>query len=171
MNSLRAPCHQNCTSLLQQTPLAPNFWTDKIQNCLHVLQRNHRFRSLLSFWAATPLQSFPLSPLFIRHTQAQNPTLQLQNPWLSHFLTLWPPHLEQSPPRPQALCYSLFLEKPTQDISLLKIFQLNHIVLHSYQSVQCVCVCVHACVHVCMCIFCIIMLEYLSIYIHINFLG
>ena len=34
-------------------------------------------------------------------------TLQLQNPWLLHFLTLWPPHLEQSPPRQQALCYSL----------------------------------------------------------------
>ena len=27
-------------------------------------------------------------------------------------------------------------------ISLLKIFQLSHIVLCSYQSVQCVCVCV-----------------------------
>ena len=51
----------------------------KIQNCLHVLQCNHRFRSLLSSWAATPLQSFPLSPLFIRHRHAQNPTqLHLQ---------------------------------------------------------------------------------------------
>ena len=86
-----------------------NNWMHKIQNCLHVLQHNHRFRSLLSFWAATPLQSFPLTPLFVRHTHAQNPTLQPQNPWLSHFLTLWPPHLEQSPPRHQALCYSLFL--------------------------------------------------------------
>ena len=143
------------------TPLAPSFWTDKIQNCLHVLQRNHRFHSLLSFWAATPLQSFPLSPLFVTHTHAQNPTLQLQNPWLSHFLILWPPHLEQSPPRHQALCYSLFLQKSTQDISLLKIFQLNHTVLHSHQSVQCVCV--RACVCVCVCIFCIIMLEHLSI--------
>ena len=81
------------------TPLAPNFWTNKIRNCLHVLQRNHRFRSLLSFWPATPLQSFPLSPLFVRRTHTQNPTLQPQNPWLSHFLTFWPPHLEQSPPR------------------------------------------------------------------------
>ena len=83
-------------------------------------------------------------------THAQNPTLQPQNPWLSHFLTLWPPHLEQSPPRHQALCYSLFLQKPSRDISLLRIFQLNHIALHSYQSVQYVCVCV------CVCIFCII---------------
>ena len=29
---------------------------------------------------------------------------------------LCPPHLEQSPPRHQALCYSLFLQKQTQDI-------------------------------------------------------
>ena len=94
--------------------------------------------------------------LGVRHKHAQNPMLQPQNPWLLLFLTLWPPHLEQSPPRHQALCYSLFLQKSAQDISLLRIFQLNHIVLHSHQSVQCVCVCV--------CIFCIIMLEHLSIY-------
>ena len=68
----------------------------------HVLQRNHRFRSLLSFWATTPLRSFPFSPLFVRHTHAQTPTIQPQNPWLSHFLTPWPPHLEQYPPRHQA---------------------------------------------------------------------
>ena len=83
------------------------------------------------------------------------------------FLTLWPPHLEQTPPKLQALCYSLFLQKSTQDISLLRIFQLNHIVLHSYQSVQCLCVCVR----VCMCIFCIIMLEHLSIFLYIFFFG
>ena len=60
------------------------------------------------------------------------------------------PHLEQSPPRHHTLCYSLFLQKPTQDISLLRIFQWSHIVLHSYQYVQCVCVCVCACVRGCM---------------------
>ena len=64
----------------------------------------------------------------------------------SHSLTLWPPHLVQSPQRHQALCYSLFLQKPTQDISLLRIFQLSNIVLHPYQPVQCVCVCVCVCV-------------------------
>ena len=78
-------------------------------------------------------------------THAQTPTLQPQNAQLLHFFTLWPPHLEQSPPRHQALCYSLFLQKQTQDISLLKIFQLSNIV-------QCVCVC----------IFCIVMLETMS---------
>ena len=33
------------------TPLVPNFWMNKIQNCLHVLQYNQRFIPLLSFWA------------------------------------------------------------------------------------------------------------------------
>ena len=77
--------------------------------------------------------------------------LQLQNPWLSHFFTLWPPHLEQSPPRHQALCYSLFLQKQTQDI-FLRIFQLSNITPISL----CVCACMRVC------IFCIVTLETLS---------
>ena len=57
------------------------------------------------------------------------------------------PHIWNNLPH-QALCYSLFLQKPTQDISLLRIFQLSHIVLDSYQFVQFVqCVCVCVCVH------------------------
>ena len=42
-----------------------------------------------------------------------------------------------------------FLQRQTQDISLLRIFQLSNIVHHPYQSVQCVCVCMcaHVCVH------------------------
>ena len=136
------------------TLLAPSLWTNKIQNCLHVLQRNHRFRPLLSFWATMPLQSFPLSPLFVRHTHAQTPTLQPQNAWLSHFLTLWPPHLEQSSPIHQAFCYSLFLQKQTQDISLLGICQLSNIVLHPYQSIQCACVHTCVCARACVCASC-----------------
>ena len=54
---------------------------------------------------------------------------------LSHFFILWPPQLEKFPPKHQALCYSLFLQKQTQDISLLRIFQLSNIVHHPYQSV------------------------------------
>ena len=80
------------------TPLAPNFWTNKIRTCLHVLQRNHRFRSLLSFWTATPLQSFPLSPLFVRHACSKSGASTAK----PMAFTLWPPHLEQSPLRHQA---------------------------------------------------------------------
>ena len=145
----RAPCHQNCTPLLQQLHWLPISEQIKYKTAC-MLQHNQRFHSLLSFCAATPLQSFLLSLLFVRHTHAQNPMLQPQNPWLSHFLTLWPPHLEQSPPRHSATLSSF----KSQLISLLRIFQLNHIVLHSYQSVQCVCVCacVRACVRACVCV-------------------
>ena len=91
--------------------------------------------------------------------------------WILHYFirVFWVfPHLEQSPPRHQALCYSLFLQKPTQDISLLRIFQLSHIVLHSYQSVQCECVC--ACVRACVWVIYIVMLEPLSIFLYFFFL-
>ena len=57
---LRAPRHQNCTPLLQQLHML---------TAVHLLQLNHRFRHLLFFWATTPLQSFPLSQLFVKHTR------------------------------------------------------------------------------------------------------
>ena len=117
LNIFRAPRHQNCTPLLQQLHWLPISERIKYKTACMCYNAITGFHSLLSFWAATPLQSFPLSPLFVRHTHAQNPTLQPQNPWLSHFLTLWSPHLEQSSSRHQALCYSLFVQKPTQDIS------------------------------------------------------
>ena len=44
------------------------------------------------------------------------------------------------PSKANSRCYSLFLQKQTQDIDLLRIFQLSNIVHHPYQSVQCVCV-------------------------------
>ena len=98
---LRAPRHQNCTSLLQHLHWFPVSERIKYETaCMCYNTGNHRFRSLFFFFlVATPLQSFPLSPLFVRHTHAQTPALQPQNPWLSHFLTLWSPHLEQSPPK------------------------------------------------------------------------
>ena len=62
-------------------------------------------------------------------------------------------------------------------LNILRIFQLSNIVLHPYQSVQCVCVCVCVrvcvcvcvcvceCMHVCVrvCIFCIVTLKPLLI--------
>ena len=144
------------------TPLAPNFWTNKIQNCLHVLKCNHKFHSLLSFWATTPLQSSLLSLLFVRHMHLK---LQHFNCKTHGFLKLLQPqHLEWFSPRHQVLLYSLFLQRQTQDIPLLRIFQLSNIVLHPYQSVQCVCTCAHACVcwFVCTCTFCIVVLKPLS---------
>ena len=73
-----------------------------------------------------PLQSFLLSPLFVRHMHAQTPMLQPQNLWLLHFLTLWPPHLEQSPPRRQALCYSASSKANARHFSSLNISAKHH---------------------------------------------
>ena len=109
---LRAPRHINCTPLLQQLHWLPV--SERIKYKTACMCYNAITGSAPSYLSELlRLQSFPLSPLFITqsHTHAQNPMLQPLNPWLSHFLTLWPPHLEQSPPRHQALCYSLFLQK------------------------------------------------------------
>ena len=81
------------------TPLAHRFWMNLIQNWLHVLQRNHRFCPVLSFWATTQLQ--PLCRSLRSSSDTRMLKLQEFNhkpPWLSHFLTLPSPHLEQSPP-------------------------------------------------------------------------
>ena len=107
---LRAPRHQNCTPLLQQLHWLPV--SERIKYKTACMCYNAITGSAPSYLSELlPLQSFPLSPLFVRHRHAQPPKLQPQNPWLSHFFTLWPPHLQQSPPRHQALCYSLFLQK------------------------------------------------------------
>ena len=112
-------------------------------------------RSLLSFWAATPLQSFPLSPLFVRHTHAQHPTLQPQNPSLSHFLTLWPPHLEQSPPKTSGtLLLSLPSKVSSWHFSSQNISVKPHCPALPSVCTVCVCVCVCVCVRerVCVCV-------------------
>ena len=77
------------------------------------------------------LQPFPLSRSL---SDTCVPELQ-RNSWLfSHF----GPHSR----RHQALCYSLLLQKHTQDVSLLQIFQLTSTGIHPGLSLQCVCVCV-----------------------------
>ena len=125
---------------------------NKIQNCLNYVTTQSQVSLPLIFLnyctiTVLPYVSFP-------HTHTCLPKLQPQNPWLLHCLIFWSPHLEQSPPRRQALYYSLFLQKQTQDISLLQIFQLSNTVLYPYTSAQCVCVCVRVrvCVCVCMCV-------------------
>ena len=155
---LRAPRHQNCTPLLQQLHWLPI--SERIKYKTACMCYNAITGSAPSYFSELLHLYSPSRSSSDTRMLNWNPTLQPQNPWLSHFLTLWSPHLEQSPPRHQTLCYSFFLPKSTQDISLLRIFQLNHIVLHSHQSVQCVCVCVcaracarvRACGCVCACV-------------------
>ena len=140
----RAPCHQNCTPLQQQLHWLPisewikyktactcynaitSFTPSYLSELLHLYSPSHSLRSSSD-------------------THAQIPTLQLQNPWLSHFFTLWPPHLEQSPPKLQALYYSLFLQKQTEDISQ-NISAKQHCPSPLSVCTVCVC-CVCVCVH------------------------
>ena len=106
------------------------------------------------------LQLYSPSRSLVRHTHTQTPTLQPQNSLLSLFLLFRSSHLEQPPPRRRTLYCSPFLQKQTQDISLLYAFQLSIIVLRPnslYSVCVCtlVCVCVHACgvsMFVCVCV-------------------
>ena len=137
---LRASRHQNCTPLLKQLhwlPISERIKCKTVCMCYNTITDStpSDLSELLHLYS--PSRSLRSSS----DTHAETPKLQPQDSWLSLILTLRPPHLEQSPPRHQALCYSLFLQKQTQDISLLRIVQLSNIVLHPYQSVHCVCVC------------------------------
>ena len=122
------------------TPLAPNFWTNKIQLVLACVTTQSQVPLPLIIVFLTELlhlysPSRSLRSGFVRHTHAQTPTLQPQNPWLSHFLTLWPPYLEHS------------LRQDIRHSDTLSSFK-SHIVFHSYQSAQSVCVSVCVvCVH------------------------
>ena len=55
--------------------------------------------------------------------------------------------------------FILMLQRQTQDISLLRIFQLINIALHPYHCISLYSVCVCVCVCVCVYIFHIVMLE------------
>ena len=111
-----------------------------------------RYNSITGFAPSYPSQQLHLySPFRSLRSLSDSHVLKLQR--VSHkthgfhtFSHFWPPHLEQYPPRHQALCYSLFLQKQMQDISLLRIFQLSNIVHHPYET-HSVCVCVCVCVH------------------------
>ena len=136
---LRAPGHQNCTPLLQELywlPISERIKYKTACMCYSAIigSAPSYFSELLHLY----------SPSRSLHSSSDTHMLKIQHfnhkthgfRTFSHF----GPHIWNNLPQ-EALCYSLFLQKPTQDISLLRIFQF--IVLHSYQSVQCVCVYVY----------------------------
>ena len=144
---LRAPRHQNCTPLLHSNSTGSEF-----QNELKHKTARMCYNAVT---CSAPLPSTVLyNPSCSSHSLSDARMLNSNfNPWLSRFVTLWSPHLEQSPPKHQELCYSLFLQHQTQDISL-RIFKLSNTVLHHHLSVQyvCACMCVYVCVHACVCV-------------------
>ena len=137
---LRASHHQNCTPLLQQLHwLLISEWINYKTAC--TLQCNHRFCPLLSFWATAPLQSFPLSPLFIRHTHAQTPTLQPMAFALFH--TSVPTSGTISPKTSGTLLISL----PSKANSRRFSYQNISVKQHCRPPPSVCTVCVYMCVH------------------------
>ena len=90
--------HGTLSSPLYPSPakaaLASHFRVHKIQSCMHVLPCYKWFWSYLPLWTPTYLHSILHALLSFRLPHAQNPTIQTQDSWLSHFLLLWTPHLE-----------------------------------------------------------------------------
>ena len=109
---LRAPRYQNCTPLLQQLhwlPISEQIKYNTTCMCYNTITGSapSYLSELLHLYS--PSRSL-CSSSDTRMLKIQR--FNRKNPWLrifSHFQ--WPPHLEQSPPRHQALCYSLFLQK------------------------------------------------------------
>ena len=96
-------------------------------------KRNHRFRSALIFSELLHLYS----PSCSLRSSSDICILKLQRftTAKSSFRTFsnFSPHIWNSLSSRHQTC-SLFLQKQTQDISLLRIFQLSNIVLYPYQS-------------------------------------
>ena len=86
---LRAPRHQNCTPLLQQLHWLPI--SERIKYKTACMCYNAITGSAPSYLSELLHLYNPSRLSALRQTHAcSNPTLQPQNPWLSHFLTLGP---------------------------------------------------------------------------------
>ena len=108
---LRALHHQNCTPLLQQCHLLSI--SEQIKHktaCMCYNTITGSAPSYLSLCSYTFTVLPALSALCQTHTYS-NSNASTTKPMAFALLTLWSPRLEQSPPRHQALCYSLFLPK------------------------------------------------------------
>ena len=129
---------------------ACEFWTHPMQNCLSVFQLNHWFRALLPFWTTAAVQPFPLSPLFIRHTHTQTPTLQPQNSWLSLF-SWFGPHIWNN--LPQDVRHSESLPSFRNKLKTFLFSEHFNWAFLPFAPIVCVVfVCAHWCVCVCVCV-------------------
>ena len=115
----------------------------------------------------SPSRSLRSSSLKIQHFNCKTHGFRI----FSHF----GPHIWNNlPPRHQALCYSLPSKANSRHFSSPNISVKPHCPSLLSVCTVCVCVCMHVCVCVCcvcvcMCIFCIFMLEHLSIYTYLFF--
>ena len=124
---LRAPCHQNGTPLLQQ---------------LHWLPISERIKYKTAYLSEI-LHLYSPSRYLCSSLDTRILKLQRFNRKTHGFHTLAPTSGTISPKTSGILLLSSF---KSELISLLRIFKLSNIVLHPYQSAQCVCTCVNICV-------------------------
>ena len=116
---LRAPRHQHCTSLLQQLHWLP------ISEQIKYKTACMRYNSITGFAPSYLFELLQLnSPSRSLRSSSATSTFKLRrfnrnNFWLSLFLLFRSSHLEQPPAIRQTLCYSPFLQKQSQDMSLL----------------------------------------------------
>ena len=119
---LRAPCHQNCTPLLQQ--LHGLLISERLKYKTACMCYNAIAGSAPSYLSEL-LHLY--SPSRSLHSSSDTRMLKLQrfNRKTHGFRTFshFGPHIGNNlPPRHQALCNSHFLQKQTHEISLLEIF-------------------------------------------------
>ena len=126
---LRAPCHQNCTPLLQQLHWLPI--SERIKHKTACMCYNVITGSVPSYLSELQHSYSPYAALSaLRQTHAcSNSNASTAKPMAFALFSLRSPHMEKSPPRQQDPA-TLSLQKQTQDISLFRIFQLSSIVLH-----------------------------------------
>ena len=142
---LRAPRHRNLAPLLQQLHWLPISSKTSCMCYKSITGSTHS-----SFWTTAPL----VLPALCQTNACWDSNCRIHG---SH--TLWPPHLAIHTPVPtfgtipRRLCCTLFLQKQTQDISLLQIFQLSNTAHHPHQSVCASCTQLR--VNPCWCVHCV----------------
>ena len=97
---LLEPRHHHATPLQEKQHWLPISERVKYRVRLYVFQCYKWYWSCLPLWTATCLHSVSCTTLFCWHPHAENPAIQTEDSWLSHFLLLWTPHLEFTPTRP-----------------------------------------------------------------------
>ena len=141
---LRVPCHKNCTPLLQELhwlPISEQIKYKTACMCYNAITGSapSYFSELLHLYSPSRSLCSSSDTRMLKIQRFNHKTHGFRT--FSHF----GPHIWNNLPQ-EPLCYSLFLQNPTQDISLLRIFQLSHI-CPSLLSVCTVCVCVCVCAY------------------------
>ena len=84
-----------------------------------------------------PLHSISYAMLFFSHPHVENPTIQMQDLWLSHFLLLWTPCLKFTLLRPKTLLNPTIFQNQTDNLTLLTVLPPQLLSVHSFHYIHC----------------------------------